>query len=442
MHLGACLIGELDEQQWSTNLTSFGTWAVARGRDPETGGNVLSAIPIPHPDVRGVSPEFYTLAEIPGISGSPRVRPAGQVRISIVPWAARPPLENLPTVERLPSLQGEVLMAVQSGASSSIVAMAPDGTSMRTILPAEAGDPAWEGAQYHCPAASPDGMQIAYLSDKSAEPLDLPELYILDVETEQIFRRDMPHLIHAAHDCPVWSPDGQALAVVVRAFGTGYLAVFSNGESEPDYLTIDMSSVKTLPSWSADGRRIYLANPRHTLQPAEIAAYEWLGPDGGLTTVDWKIELDGWEDVQAMSPSTDSMAVIVVRYQPVQAELRVYSLEDQRLVYRKQIGEYDPRGPYGHGRIAWMQGDQVVFAQYGAPLDRYKAQIWRYDPSDDTVQRLAATEDVLYDWAIRGGWMVFSTESGVWGDTITGRLDDPTAPVRLADFTVTSLDWR
>lgn len=442
MRLDACLEGELDKQQLSSKLSRFGHWAVARGRDPETGGYTLFAITIPHPELSGESPTFYPLAEVPGMSGPPRVRPVGQDRLEIDPQAAGDPVESLPTVEQPQFLHGNVLMTVQSVDSSSIVVMSPDGSNMQSILPAEAGDPASESALYQCPTISPDGKQIAYLSDKSAEMPGLTELYVMDVEGGQIYRRNLPRTVYAAYDCPVWSPDGQALAVVVRAFGIGYLAVFSNGESEPDYLTIDMSSVKTLPSWSADGRRIYLANPRHTLQPAEIAAYEWLGPDGGLTTVDWKIELDGWEDVQAMSPSTDSMAVMVVRYQPVQAELRVYSLEDQRLVYRKQIGEYDPRGPYGHGRIAWMQGDQVVFAQYGAPLDRYKAQIWRYDPSDDTVQRLAATEDVLYDWAIRGGWMVFSTESGVWGNTITGRLDDPTAPVRLADFTVTSLDWR
>ncbi|WP_420635138.1 prolyl oligopeptidase family serine peptidase [Candidatus Palauibacter sp.] len=120
------------------------------------------------------------------------------------------------------------------------------------------------------PAWSPDGREIAYVSNASDYWHD--DVWIVDVESgdlRQITRTLM------AMSSPVWSPEGDRLAV----FGTAkdeywyedlaYIYVIENLEepgvagARPSERIVDMqvyatdSAMRHAPSWAADGRSIY-----------------------------------------------------------------------------------------------------------------------------------------------------------------------------------------
>jgi hypothetical protein len=200
--------------------------------------------------------------------------------------------------------------------------------------------------------------------------------------------------------------------------------------------------------WAPDGQSIIVAQPAQWANGPRIARVPWRQPVASSSL----LNLEGWEDIHALSlsPDGEQMAFIIARYgrigrgleEPMRAQLRVVSLPDMEILIDKRLPHYTPYMLRGLGRIAWLPGKQLVYAIPQEPLDRYKALLLRYDPAEDTVQQLALVEDQLYDWALNGAWLVYSSESGLWGVPVDGRFDAPVSPVRLSETAADSIHWR
>jgi len=102
------------------------------------------------------------------------------------------------------------------------------------------------------------------------------------------------------------------------------------------------------------------------------------------------------------------------------------------------LPDYNPRLVNNPARIAWLPDGGLLFAQPGALLDPYKAAFLTFDTRDGSFRRLAVSEDTLFDWAYQDGWLIYSSESGVWAHNMNLDLQSP--PVRLSSGKVSSLD--
>ena len=137
--------------------------------------------------------------------------------------------------------------------STDIWVMNGDGTAARNVTPDAANDfePSW----------SPDGRQIAFVSDRGGEFLSPPALFVMSADGEGIRR------LATGASSPAWSPDARLIAFsacvardeldVCRA---ARIAVVSPKTRRVRHLTRTAGSVvDSEPAWSPDGRRIVFA---------------------------------------------------------------------------------------------------------------------------------------------------------------------------------------
>jgi len=108
------------------------------------------------------------------------------------------------------------------------------------------------------PALSPDGRQIAYLSDESG----VPRLWLCaaDGTSPQPLTAGfgIPGSIDAS---PSWAPSGDRLVFVSTANGHASLFILTIGGGTPTPLVVD-STTAVEPSWSPDGRLVAFASNR------------------------------------------------------------------------------------------------------------------------------------------------------------------------------------
>ena len=254
---------------------------------------------------------------------------------------------------------------------------------------------------------------------------------------------DMPHRF----SCPVWSPDGEYLATVTQEGRTSAVLVYDNRGRLLRFAPVSRQTLFADLVWSPDTDTIYVPQPAARVSAPRIARVPWRQPVAASSL----LSLEGWSDIHALAISPDGayMAFIYLRYgsdeeqkTAVDAGLRIVRLSDMFIMVDKKLYNYDPYKVIGRGRIVWLPGRQVVFAVPQGPGGPNRALLLRYDPAEDTVQTLAMIEDTLYDWALNGSWLVYSTESGVWGAPVDGILDPLTAPYRLSETPVLSFHWR
>ena len=182
------------------------------------------------------------------------------------------------------------------------------------------------------PAWSPDGAQIAFLSDRSGQQ----QIFLLPIDGGEA--RQLTHLRQGVDGAPAWSPDGQSIAFtagadaaprdptapyrvtrfVYRFDGIGYvdeavqnIFVQSIHGGEARQLTDDARLDRTL-RWSPDGAEIlYLASfdpDRPDLFSAKLRAVNLAGEVEELLGLDWGfIKNAGW------LPDGDGIMVVASR---------------------------------------------------------------------------------------------------------------------------------
>jgi len=151
----------------------------------------------------------------------------------------------------------EVMLVGGSVPQASLVLLDPDGTTR--VL---ADDAAYGTA----PAFSPDGTQLAFVTERAIDVLD-----VAGGGRTPIVRCDPPGCTGLG--APAWSPDGTQLAFVsARAGGAGLWTVPARG-GEPRLLT--ERQIRGAPAWSPDGATIAVISGRVQLIDArsgEVAA--------------------------------------------------------------------------------------------------------------------------------------------------------------------------
>jgi hypothetical protein len=451
-----CVTGAVESTNWAKDAKGQ-TWLAMLGIHPETGQPRLFSLRIPLPGEPGAGYAVRDLASMEGISGPLRARPTGP-HLDIYPRVARLP-DRLPAPARpagdgisagdlapgiLPA--GSLLYTRPQVDGSAIEMAHPDGSRREVLLPA--------GDEHTCPVASPDGSRLAFLSNLTSSRSGANQVFLLNEEESvplQLSRSALPRPLSRGlagafptrYDCPVWAPDGQALAAVLRTARGAYLSLLPIDGSQPLYLEVPEPSSSTVPVWTPDGR-VLLVIPGSDDNPVRIIAFDVAAPGQLATTL---AELPGWSDAQAMSISPDGqrLALLLVREGSFSraggGALRMLDASSGRPFLTRELLGYNPAVQSGPGRIIWIQDNQVIFAYQGNPNQRYKASLLRYIPRDDTLDYLVYLEDPLIDWTVKGGWLVYSSESGLWGLPLQGAYDPPVLPFWLDEDPVRGLGW-
>lgn len=441
---GLCLLSELDHASWSAGSVDPAQqgWLVAAARpagDPAAAPG-LYAMRVPgQPDPS--SPVIVErLAPLPEAQESafstPRVRPQGrslQIRPAAVILA--PPGDTTPFLPR--SAHGSLLL-VEPGDNDTAALLAADGLggSRTTLLPAESA--------VRCPAWSPNGTKVAFLSDRSWREAARAgssfarrgpdEVFVMDIESREITRLAGSVLtgraastISQGFTCPAWSPNGKYLSVVSTVGQGGGLMVLTPEGQVAFYAPSDRPTPFTTPVWTSDGEWVVFAQQASGGVP-RIVGVRWRDPSASRT-----LDLNGWDDVHGLSisPDGESLAFITVRHaetgRPARASLRVISLLDFEDSYFRIFSDYDSLSARAPARLAWTRQGELVYAVPRGPLERDKALLVRVNPTDGSTRVLAVLEDELFSWSLSGAQLVYSTESGLWALP----LDEPSAPLLL-----------
>jgi len=166
------------------------------------------------------------------------------------------------------------------------------------------------GSMHVSPALSPDGTQVAYLSEGRSYFVDL---WLANVETGRVrdrlsksaFSSSLENLRYL-YSTGSWSPDGRYFAIAAKRGGTDDIVIFDMKRHRIDHrITLPLAGATT-PSWSPSGDRIVFT-----------------GYDGGLTDL-FIVNIDGtglrrltndrYADLQpAWSPNGRTIAFVTDR---------------------------------------------------------------------------------------------------------------------------------
>ncbi|MEE9156068.1 MAG: BamA/TamA family outer membrane protein [Gemmatimonadota bacterium] len=111
------------------------------------------------------------------------------------------------------------------------------------------------------PVLSPDGKQVAFLSEKDLFAI---EMFLADAETGEITRKILktavdPHFesLQYIKSSGTWHPDGREFAFGAVTKGTAIITIIDveRGKRDRDYKVREVGEIFN-PSWSPDGRRI------------------------------------------------------------------------------------------------------------------------------------------------------------------------------------------
>jgi Tol biopolymer transport system component len=136
------------------------------------------------------------------------------------------------------------------------------------------------------PAFSPDGKQIAFVSDREGPP-DRYHLYVMNADGTGVVK--LTHDFVAEYK-PAWSPNGHFLAFVRRFGGQTEIYRINADGTNPINLT-NHPDVDVNPTWSPDGTQIAFFSTREGggiyMMNADGTGVVRLTPPGGPGQAAW-----------------------------------------------------------------------------------------------------------------------------------------------------------
>lgn len=408
------------------------------------------------------------------------------------PGAAAPPLAVTG------SLPGRLALAGTAGSTSRLWTGQVEGDGGGGRLVAQ---PILEqAAAVTCPTWSPDGQQVAYLSNVSAPEGGLSDVHVLAAgggsprtlgRAAAAGRVDLDSGGGLSYGCPAWSPDGSTLAAVLEAGGQAFLALMPLDPGlDAVYVPVDSPSRLAPPLWTPDGARVLLVSTGVESRPTRILTYNpeaafRLSVNGAAPPAQgevWEVRLflSGWDEILgwAFDPSSDRLALILVNFEREGGQftqLQVLGGGFQRLALANLL-DFVTAGPWPTP-LEWTEDGQVSFLYRRDPRSRDKAGLVLFDPAPDAEaadaeaadaeaadaateaeeiagwrgasRLLAAFPEIIYDTAPAPGglWTAAAGESGLWlapGPAApAGEGGAVPAPLFLAGPPpVESVDWR
>ncbi len=175
----------------------------------------------------------------------------------------------------------------RSGVSSDIVTSNLDGSDLRRLTDHKAVDayPVW----------SPDGSQILFYSRRAGSPGNPTlSLFIIDSDGSNLRELSPESSRPIAKRPPVWSPDGQRIAVVV--WGDGFEFFVQTIRTDGSELTT-LGETASNPAWSPDGTRLAFIR-----EGDETRGLYTMDPDGGNERLLSVENLYRWNDNLSWSP--------------------------------------------------------------------------------------------------------------------------------------------
>ena len=135
------------------------------------------------------------------------------------------------------STVGEIVFACRPADTFGLCTVRLDGTGF-AVLPSDAGARDWQ------PVWSPDGLTIAFVSDRDGDE----EIYVIDRDGTNL--RQLT--VNSAKDAdPAWSPNGSQIAFASQRDSTDAVWIMDADGADPRRVISG-----TRPAWSPDGRSL------------------------------------------------------------------------------------------------------------------------------------------------------------------------------------------
>jgi Tol biopolymer transport system component len=281
-----------------------------------------------------------------------------------------PTPEDTPTPRPVPP--GAIAFYSDRDGNAEIYVMNPDGSGQTRLTHDDADDT--------CPTWSPDGTKLAFVAARH-DPDALHcfpdchyELYVMNVDGSQQTRlTDTPGTeLH-----PAWSPDGTQIAFVSDRDGNQEIYVVDADGSNPRRLTDDPAD-DMCPTWSPDGRQIAFNSQRDGNWQIYV-----MNADGGdvarLTdTPDWSLFPD-W--------SPDGARIVFFRMQSGVSKQDIYVMDAdggnvQRLTDNPRSVDEDPVWSPDGTHIAFQSDRDGHFQIYVMEADGSNQQPLTTESSD------------------------------------------------------------
>jgi TolB protein len=114
---------------------------------------------------------------------------------------------------------------------------------------------------------SPDGSQIVFQSDHQNEPEDTPDIYIMNIDGENLIEiLDDPEVLDIS---PRWSPDGEKILYLSTKSGNMEIHTMNVDGSDSVQVT-ELGTPILSAAWSPDGERIAIISAKGAITDLSI----------------------------------------------------------------------------------------------------------------------------------------------------------------------------